>query len=159
MIRKKTELTAAADSAPTVIGKGVKLESAKLSGTEPVVINGTYLGDVDLDGFLTVGESGSVIGNVRARHIEIAGKVRGVIVCSGTVRLTSSAYVEGGIATQILKTDEGAQMNGQCRMMNEQTENIALELSDIEGKLNFDFSQLGDALIPDTGIPVVAAKK
>ncbi|MDR0293714.1 MAG: polymer-forming cytoskeletal protein [Oscillospiraceae bacterium] len=139
----------------TVIGKGIKLEAAKFTGSDTVIINGTYLGDIDLDGFLKIGETGSVIGNIRAKQIEIAGKTKGVVICDATVYLTATAYVEGGIATQILKTDEGARINGQCRMVNDQTETMSLELSEIEGKLNFDFSTLGDALIPDKGLPTV----
>ena len=158
MRKNKDELALSASPSATVIGKGVKLEAAKLTGSETVTINGTYLGDVDLDGLLTVGETGSVIGNIRAKQIEVAGKVRGVIVCNATVRLLSTAYVEGGIATQTLKTEEGARINGQCRMMDEHAENIALELSDIEGKLNFDFSKIGDLLIPESGPLVVPAE-
>jgi cytoskeletal protein CcmA (bactofilin family) len=134
------------------------MESAKLTGTETVVINGTFLGDIDLDGFLMVGAGGSVIGNVRAKQIEVSGKVKGVVVCDATIHLTSTAYVEGGIATQVLKTDEGARINGQCRMTNDQTDNIALELTEKEGKLNFDFSKLGDTMIPEKGLPVVSAE-
>ncbi|MDR1693453.1 MAG: polymer-forming cytoskeletal protein [Oscillospiraceae bacterium] len=140
-------------SSATVIGRGIKLESAKLSGTESVIIDGTYLGDIDLGGFLKVGETGSVIGNIKAKRMEICGKVKGVILCDGLVHLTSSAYVEGGIAAQTLKTDEGARINGQCRMVDEQTEAVTMELLETEGKLHFDFSQLSDAMIPDKGFP------
>jgi cytoskeletal protein CcmA (bactofilin family) len=157
-MRKKLEIMPAANMSTTVIGKGIKLESTKLTGSEAVVINGVFLGDIDLDGFLTIGESGSVIGNVRARQIEIAGKVKGVVFCDAMIHLTSTSYVEGGIAARTLKTDEGARINGQCRMVDEQTENITLELFEIEGKLNFDFSKMGEALIPETGIPVVPAE-
>ncbi|MDR1735581.1 MAG: polymer-forming cytoskeletal protein [Oscillospiraceae bacterium] len=154
-MRTKNALPAAENAAsPTVIGKGIKLEAAKLSGTESVIIDGIYLGDVDLDGFLKIGETGSVIGNIKAKQIEIAGKVKGVVVCDGTVHLTASAYVEGGIATQSLKTDEGARINGQCRMVNDQTETLTLELLETEGKLNFNFSELSDAFIPDKGLPI-----
>ena len=155
MARKKTDSGTDIIASTTVVGQGIKLESAKLTGTETVIVNGTYLGDIDLDGFLMVGETGSVIGNVRAKQIEIAGKVKGVVICDATVHLTPTAYVEGGIVTQILKTDEGARINGQCRMMNDQAETIALELSEKEGKLNFDFSKMGDSLIPDKGVPVI----
>ncbi|MCL2080714.1 MAG: polymer-forming cytoskeletal protein [Oscillospiraceae bacterium] len=132
----------------------MKLESANLTGSETVIIRGTYLGDINLDGLLVIDETGSVIGNIRANKIEISGKVKGIVCCDATIHLTSTAYVEGGIATQTLKTDEGARINGQCRMTDDQTENIALELFEKEGKLNFDFSKLNDVIIPDSGIPI-----
>ncbi|MCL1819575.1 MAG: polymer-forming cytoskeletal protein [Oscillospiraceae bacterium] len=139
--------------ASTYIGRGNRLEGAKLSGSDPIVIDGTYLGDIDLDNTLTVGESGSVIGNVRAKQIIISGKVKGVVFCDGTLHLTSSSYVEGAIASQTIKMDEGARINGQCRMTDEQIENATLELFEIEGKLNFDFKKLGDTYIPESGLP------
>ncbi|MDR1668740.1 MAG: polymer-forming cytoskeletal protein [Oscillospiraceae bacterium] len=152
-VKKSPSQTVEPSSSPTVIGKGIKLESAKLSGTETVVIDGTYLGDVDLSGFLKVGETGSVIGNIKAKRIEVCGKVKGIVVCDGLVHLTSSAYVEGGIAAQTLKTDEGARINGQFRMVDEHSEAATIELLEAEGKLHFDFSQLGDAMIPEKGLP------
>jgi cytoskeletal protein CcmA (bactofilin family) len=139
----------------TIIGKDVRLEGANLTGSEFVVVNGTYLGDVDLNGSLLVGETGRVIGNIRAKRIEIAGKVRGVIACDALVYLKPTAYVEGSIEAQVLKMDEGARINGRCQMTNGATEEVSLELQELEGKLAFDFSKLGDALIPDKGIPAV----
>ena len=155
MIKSKADAKVENRATETIIGQGIRLESTKLTGAESVVINGTFLGDIDLDGFLSVGETGSVIGSIRAKHIDIAGKVRGAIFCDNTVHLKATAFVDGGIATQILRTDEGARLNGQCRMMSEQDEKIALELFEKEGKLNFDFAKLGDTLIPETGLPVV----
>ncbi len=152
-IKNASKTTVEPDPSTTIIGRGIKMESTKLSGSEPVVIDGTYLGDIDLDSFLKVGETGSVIGNIKAKRIEICGKVKGVIVCDALVHLTSTAYVEGGIASQALKTDEGARINGQCRMVNEQTEAVTMELLETEGKLNFDFTKLGDAMIPEKGLP------
>ncbi|MDR0248257.1 MAG: polymer-forming cytoskeletal protein [Oscillospiraceae bacterium] len=141
----------------TVIGQGIKLELAKLSGSETVIINGTCLGDIDLNGSLVVGETGSIIGNIRARGIEIAGKVKGGLLCDGTIYLAATAYVEGAIATNALKTEEGARINGQCRMSDEKSERMSLELYEKEGKLEFDFAELADAVIPDTGLPAVPA--
>jgi cytoskeletal protein CcmA (bactofilin family) len=140
----------------TIIGQGLKLESANLTGAENVVINGVYLGDVDLDGTLSVGATGKVIGNLRAKRIEVAGQVRGVLHCDATIYLASTAYVEGSIETQVLKMDEGARINGKCQMANGMTEDISLELSDIEGKPRYDFSSMGDAFIPDDGSPIIA---
>ncbi|MCL1806555.1 MAG: polymer-forming cytoskeletal protein [Oscillospiraceae bacterium] len=140
----------------TVIGEGVRLESANLTGSENVVIYGAFVGDIDLDGILSVGESGRVIGNIRAKRIEISGRVKGIVSCDATVYLTPTAYVEGNIETQILKMDEGARINGRCQMADGQTDNISLELSELEGKLRFDFSKMGDTLIPENGPPIIS---
>jgi cytoskeletal protein CcmA (bactofilin family) len=137
----------------TIIGQGIKLELVKLSGSETVVINGALLGDIDLDAALIIGETGSVVGNIRARNVEISGKVKGSILCERTAYLTSTAYLRGVISTKALKTDEGARINGQCRMEDERAEQIAIELYEQEGKLEFDFSQLSEAIIPEKGIP------
>jgi len=100
----------------TVIGKGITIEAALLTGKESVRIDGIFLGDVDLDGSLILGETGSVEGTVRAKYIILAGLVRGNVECDGTLHVSSTARVNGDIKTNSIIVDEGGQLNGRYQV-------------------------------------------
>ena len=114
MFKKKTVATQV-EVPGTVIGKGITLESALLTGKESVRIDGIFLGDVDLDGSLILGETGSIEGAVRAKYIILAGLVRGNIE-SETLHVSPTARINGDITTQSIIVDEGGQLNGRYQV-------------------------------------------
>lgn len=114
MFRKKT-IAPQIEVPGTVIGKGITLESALLTGKESVRIDGIFLGDVNLDGSLILGETGSIEGTVRAKYIIIAGLVRGNIE-SETLHVSPTARVNGDITTASIIVDEGGQLNGRYQV-------------------------------------------
>ena len=114
MFKKKT-VAPQVDVPGTVIGKGITLESALLTGKESVRIDGVFLGDVDLDGSLILGETGSIEGAVRAKYIILAGIVRGNIE-SETLHVSPTARINGDITTQSIIVDEGGQLNGRYQV-------------------------------------------
>lgn len=132
--------------ANTIIGAGMKLEAAKLSGQEAVRIDGDYIGDLDLDGSIVVGETGSISGDMRAKHIQIAGRVNGTIRCDVTVHMTPTARVDGSIETKALITDEGACFNGNCQMTAAQSGDIALFSEGSETDFNKKFNRFVNSL-------------
>ena len=78
-------------------------------------------GDVHLDGALkgdmrvrelTIGEGGSVEGSVEAESVEIRGKVVGTVTAK-SVRLYSTARVEGDITHAQLAIETGAHFAGR----------------------------------------------
>jgi len=100
----------------TVIGKGITLETALLTGKESVRIDGVFVGDVDLDGSLILGETGTIEGRVRAKYIILAGLVRGNVECDGVLHVSSTARVNGDIRTASIIVDEGGQLNGRYQV-------------------------------------------
>jgi len=137
----------------TVIGKDIRLEACVLAGKESVKVDGELVGDINMSGDLYIAENGNVTGNIRAGCVTIAGRVKGKIYCDSIVHITAKACVEAYIATQSLKTEEGASFNGQCLMLDEVTREV-LKQSDIGDNKVFDFEKLGNTLIPDNGPPV-----
>ena len=101
--------------ASTFIDKGITLEAKKLSGAESVRIDGYFIGDIDLDGYLQMGESGVIEGNVKIPFALIAGTIRGNINCSATLHLTSTAMIQGNIMCDNIIMDEGAVFFGYCK--------------------------------------------
>jgi cytoskeletal protein CcmA (bactofilin family) len=78
-------------------------------------------GDVHLDGALTgdmrvreltIGEGGSVEGSIEAESVEIRGKVVGTVTAK-SVRLYSTARVEGDITHAQLAIEPGAHFEGR----------------------------------------------
>ena len=96
MFGKKT-VAPQVDVPNTVIGKGITLESALLTGKESVRIDGVFYGDVDLDGSLILGETGTIEGNVHAKYIIAAGLVKGNVECDTVLHVSPTARIYGDI--------------------------------------------------------------
>jgi cytoskeletal protein CcmA (bactofilin family) len=97
----------------TVLGKGILLEAARMSGQESVRIDGDFKGEIDIDASLVLGDTSHVVGDIRARYIVVAGQVHGNITCDTVLHFASSAQVFGDVVTQSLIMDEGSQVNGR----------------------------------------------
>ena len=114
MFFKKKAVSAAELDAPnTVIGKGMYLEAARLSGRESVRIDGIYKGMVEIDGSLVLGDSGSLTGDVSANYFLVAGEITGNINCAGQLHFASTSKVFGDVRSSSLIVDEGAQVSGK----------------------------------------------
>jgi cytoskeletal protein CcmA (bactofilin family) len=101
------------DSPGTVIGKGVYLESARMTGGESVRIDGIFKGNIDITGSLVLGDSGSVTGDVHASYFLVAGEVNGNVSSDTQLHFASTARVMGDVQAQSLVVDEGAQVSGR----------------------------------------------
>jgi len=101
----------------TIIGKGYTIHAARFAcaDSETMRIDGTVIGDIDIEGALDLSESGHVDGNISAGSAKVAGRVDGNITCRNTVRLNPSADVNGNILTTILIVDDGAIFLGRCQ--------------------------------------------
>ncbi|MDR1663820.1 MAG: polymer-forming cytoskeletal protein [Clostridiales bacterium] len=101
------------DAPSTVISRGIQLEAASMTGGESVRIDGVFRGNIDIDGSLVLGDSGTVIGDITANMIVVAGRVSGNIRCGSMLHFASTAKVSGDIETQSLIVDEGSQISGR----------------------------------------------
>ena len=100
----------------TVIGEGMSLEAIRMTGAEPVRIDGTYKGNLELDGSLVLGDSGVIAGDVEASYFLVAGEVTGNIKCHTQLHFASTAKVTGDIEAHSLIVDEGSQVSGRYRV-------------------------------------------
>jgi cytoskeletal protein CcmA (bactofilin family) len=78
-------------------------------------LDGTVRGDLNV-GFLTLGESGSVTGAIKADTIEVRGRVIGTITAR-QVKLGATAHVEGDIRHAELSIDAGAHFEGRSLVL------------------------------------------
>lgn len=100
--------------ANTFIDKGITLQAEKLSGSESVRIDGLFVGEIDLGGYLQVGETGQIEGKIRVAYALIAGEIKGNIACKATIHLASTARIYGDISTGSIIIDDGASFFGSC---------------------------------------------
>lgn len=78
-------------------------------------IEGSFEGDIALDGTLTIAGSGTVTGPIRATEVEVQGEVDGH-VAGQSVTLRSSARVHGDVRALSLTIDDGAALDGLIEM-------------------------------------------
>ena len=111
MAKDKTQVK----PANTFIDKGIVLRAEKLSGSESVRIDGTFIGDIVLDGYMQVGEPGRIEGNMKVSYALVAGVVIGNILCRATVHLAPTAQVYGDINAGKIIMDSGCIIHGNCK--------------------------------------------
>lgn len=114
------------DYPDTIIGKGVYIEGARLKGDESVRIDGSFKGNVEIDGSLVLGDSGQITGDVRASYFLVAGEVNGNITCDTQLHFASSAKIFGDVQARSIIIDEGAQVSGRYIITGEKDRPVAL---------------------------------
>ncbi len=79
-------------------------------------ISGTVEGEVQADSKCIVSESGLVKGDLVTKEADIAGTVQGELKVSNRLILRASAKISGDIQTKTLMVEEGAHIDGSCKM-------------------------------------------
>lgn len=98
-----------------MISEGTKLKGT-LNTKNDIRIAGELEGEAKAQGKLIVSSTGKVDGDIEAVDADIAGHLKGEIHVSNKLVLRQSAVVDGDIYTKSLLVEEGAQVNGACRM-------------------------------------------
>lgn len=99
----------------TIVGKGTVI-NGNCQVQNSMRIDGKIVGNVYSTDTIVIGKEGGVEGEVHAKHVFSAGKIKGNIVTNGKVFLEATASVTGDIRAIRLLIDEGAVFDGQCSM-------------------------------------------
>ncbi len=99
----------------TVLGANCALEGL-LHSAANVRLDGSFAGKLEIDGNVLVGETARINADINARHISIAGAVRGN-VSGHKVQLLRTGRVWGDIRATALSTEEGAFIDGKITMV------------------------------------------
>ena len=99
----------------TLINEGTEIEG-KVSFSGTVLLNGRVRGEIISNDVLVVGEKGAVNASIHAGIVEISGEVVGNISASDRIELRANCRVYGDIEAPVVIIDEGALLEGQCRM-------------------------------------------
>ena len=101
-----------------MISEGTHVKGT-LNTKNDIRIAGKLEGEAEAKGKLIIASTGVVDGDIEAVDADIAGKLLGEIHVSNKLILRQSAIVDGDIYTKSLLVEEGAQINGACRMNEE----------------------------------------
>ena len=87
-----------------------------ITAQSDIRIGGTVYGKAVSKGKLIITADGKINGNLSAHNADIAGKVEGEIRVSDKLILRQSSIIDGDIYTKTIIVEEGAQINGSCKM-------------------------------------------
>ncbi len=111
-VRRDTPMPAAGT---TYVGPNIIIEGT-LSGSEPVIVEGTVRGKVDLSGELRIGTKARIEATVHARSMIIEGRVEGDVSADERVELVAGSSVDGNIKAPKIVVAEGASFRGNVDM-------------------------------------------
>lgn len=97
--------------APTIVGPGMTMKG-ELKGEGTVVMQGTFEGDIELDGTLHVGPEARIDANITATAIVIAGVVRGNLSANTRVEILASGAFTGSVRSGSFTAADGAVVKG-----------------------------------------------
>jgi len=99
----------------SVLGSGI-IWKGKLSGQGGVRIEGTFEGEIAIEGMVVVGETGKVTcENVRANTVIVAGGINGGITAE-KLEIRKTGRVWGDVTIAAFSTEEGGFLRGQIIM-------------------------------------------
>jgi cytoskeletal protein CcmA (bactofilin family) len=99
----------------TIISNGVVIEG-KVTSNGNVRVDGIVKGDITAQGNLTVGEQGSIQGQLTGETVSIGGKVDGTVNAKEKLVLETKAVLKGDLITKILVVEAGAIFEGKSSM-------------------------------------------
>ena len=98
-----------------MISKSTKITGALETKTD-LRISGTIDGQVYAESKCFISETGLVKGDMKSKEADIAGTVEGELMVSNRLILRSTAKISGDIITKVLMVEEGARIDGACKM-------------------------------------------
>ncbi len=120
MFRKKEDFVEDIDS---LIGENIKI-IGKVEGKGNLRIDGTIEGDIDYLGNITVGETGSVKGNIKCGEISLAGTVNGNISSNSRLVILATGILIGDLEVPSFIVHENARFEGNCKMPSNKTSDV-----------------------------------
>jgi|SRR5450759_1508271 cytoskeletal protein CcmA (bactofilin family) len=108
----------------TFFGPNVVVDGT-ITGTEPVVVEGTVRGKIDLNSDLRIGTKARVEATVHAKNVTIEGKLTGDVSADDRVELILTATVDGNIKAPKIIVAEGAKFRGSVDMGSQRPKDSA----------------------------------
>ncbi len=98
-----------------MISEGTRIKGS-INSQNDLRIAGKVDGEALCKGKIIVTSTAHLDGNVISVDADIAGTIEGTIKVTNKLTLRQSARVGGDIFTKVLVVEEGAQLNGSCKM-------------------------------------------
>jgi len=98
----------------TIIGLGFTI-TGELKGKAVIRIDGTVIGNVNVEGGIVLGEKGMIKGDIQTASAIIYGTVNGNVKTQN-LEIKKTGRVNGDIKTDTIEIELGAQYNGKLEM-------------------------------------------
>ncbi len=118
MILKKKDEKPKSLEIETHIGSGVWFEG-EINSAEAIRLDGFFKGNVTVSDVLVVGETGKILGHVKAKNLLCAGKIQGNVDIDEVAEFVSGGALVGDIDTGSLVMPHNVYFKGSCNMKNE----------------------------------------
>mgnify|MGYP002725624156 CR=1 FL=1 len=100
-----------------IIAHGTKI-TGKITGHEPLLIEGQIEGSIALDNLLVIGKNAVVKADIAAKAVTVDGIVEGKIEATDLIAVRSGARVSGEVVTPRLIVEDEAIFDGNISMNN-----------------------------------------
>ena len=108
-----------AGSVSTVLRRETSFQGV-LEFSRPLLINGSFEGEIITEGVLLVGEGAEVRANIRAGTVVVGGRVTGNIEARTRLEMLRTGQVLGNVKTAKLQIADGVIFDGNCEMIDPQ---------------------------------------
>ncbi|WP_293309866.1 bactofilin family protein [Pedobacter sp. UBA5917] len=98
----------------TIIGLGFTI-TGELKGKAVIRIDGTVIGNVNVEGGIVLGEKGMIKGDIQTDSAIIYGTVNGNVKAQN-LEIKKTGKVNGDIKAEAIEIEMGAQYNGKLEM-------------------------------------------
>ena len=109
--RRFPEREVSTSNQTTVIAEGMRV-TGRLKGRGDVIISGELDSDCEIDGSVTLTDTGRCKGTIHATDVMIAGNLDGDVRATGKIEVSRSALVKGSLAGSNIAVAEGAVIEG-----------------------------------------------
>ncbi len=101
-----------------IIGAGTSI-NGDINCSGDIRIDGTLVGNMNVQGKIVIGTSGTIKGEITCKNSEVEGKVEGKITVHELLSLKGSSAIYGDIITKKIAVEPGATFTGNCQMGKE----------------------------------------
>lgn len=112
-VRQPAAPAARGDAKESLIAADLTIEG-KIEGNGHVRIAGTFKGDVNVQGNLTIESGAKVTGEVRANTVIVGGELEGNIHAASRVELLQTGVLNGDLKAGSLTVAAGSKMRGRA---------------------------------------------
>ena len=99
------------------LGKNLNIKG-NISGDDDIQIDGKFEGDLKLKGRLDIQQTARIKGSAVAKTIYVKGAVEGKLAAGSKMFIDHTARIKGKIFTPVISVVEGAQFNGEVKMVD-----------------------------------------
>lgn len=104
-------------STPTLVGIGTRFQG-ELHCAGDLSVAGEVIGNSQIQGMLTLSESGRWQGSVHCSHALVAGALHGELLVDGKLEVRATARINGQITARQIAIAEGAVIDGDMTVLS-----------------------------------------